>query len=73
MDSMGMVLNRKSTFFNHLIFLFFLIIVLNRSTMRLGKDVILFTKKDNIQTAFLLSRTFLEEQLITDGTVSILN
>lgn len=34
--------------------------------MRIGKDFILFTKKDNIMTCLFLSRTFHEEEGIDE-------
>lgn len=37
-----------------------------RGSMRIGKDFILFTKKDNSMTCLFLSRTFHEEEGIDE-------
>ncbi|XP_063272308.1 ATPase MORC2 isoform X3 [Prinia subflava] len=42
-----------------------------RGSMRIGKDFILFTKKDNTMTCLLLSRTFHEEEGIDEVIVPL--
>lgn len=41
----------------------------NRGSMRIGKDFILFTKKENKMTCLFLSRTFHEEEAIDEVSV----
>jgi hypothetical protein len=38
--------------------------------MRVAKDLMIFTKKDNICTVTMLSRTFYEEEEIQEVTIS---
>ena len=43
------------------------------ASMRIGKDLIFFTKKDKVKTIVLLSRSFLEGELDKNDRVSILH
>jgi len=46
---------------------------LKSGSMRLGKDMILFTKKDGVLTCLMISRTFYEAESVTQvGTRAML-